>query len=147
MPSLSTASSERAARAKWALYLPALGRNLSWSKTCHETYMTRVTSIGGRSFTGSPKPAPSPRFSFVGVARRETPLCIRSGKTHSVRTHTAMAPTMDQIGSMEMPSPLNSKEFNLTEIDKRDVGYARRPACPLCFPADEAGVLFLISRL
>ena len=33
-----------------------------------------------------------------------------------------MAPTMDQIGSMEMPSPLNSKEFNLTEIDKRDVG-------------------------
>ena len=58
-----------------------------------------------------------------------------------------MAPTMDQIGSMEMPSPLNSKEFNLTEIDKRDVGYARRPACPLCFRRTKRGYCFLISRL
>ena len=58
-----------------------------------------------------------------------------------------MAPTMDQIGSMEMPSPLNSKEFNLTEIDKRDVGYARSPALLFFSRRWKRGYCFLISRL
>ena len=27
-----------------------------------------------------------------------------------------------EMGPMEMPTPLNTKELHLTEIDKRDVG-------------------------